>query len=413
MHAVGVSSFGARIIARRRSGISSISGSQAMAVLRMMSLVHSRSLPPTHLSAESFNGRNRIVGAQRLWPTVCTTRSWSSQIRADAGVAAVDATKKAAQSGAFVDGLLGVESEAGRRLTSSQIIFLGTGTSEGIPRVSCLTNPEKSCAVCLAAAQLGNKNRRRNTSVIVRYLAPDGRLLNILIDAGKFFYHSALQWFPYYGIRNLDAVIITHAHADANGGLDDLRDWTNNVQPHIPIYVGLRDLTVMAKSHYYLVDTSVVMKGTAVTKLQFIPMSEEPFEVHGLKVTPLPVWHGPGYRSLGFRVGDVCYISDASEIPAETYPLLENCDLLILVLYTFFAGLSLYDSALTCIMLKDSQKYVYCDWLLRPSLRFYFSQLFFLQDALRPDRSSATHFGMPAVSILKLDVVPILAVQSF
>lgn len=201
--------------------------------------------------------------------------------------------------------------------------------------------------MCLAAAQLGNKNRRRNTSLLVRYLAPDGSLYNILIDAGKFFYHSALQWFPYYGIRKIDSVIITHAHADANGGLDDLRDWTNNVQPHIPIYVGLRDLTVMAKSHYYLVDTTVIMKGTAVTKLQFIPMSEEPFQVHGLKVTPLPVWHGPGYRSLGFRIGDVCYISDASEIPAETYPLLENCDLLIL-------------------------------------------------DALRPDRSSSTHFGMPA-----------------
>jgi hypothetical protein len=40
--------------------------------------------------------------------------------------------------------------------------------------------------VCLAAAQLGNKNRRRNTSLMVRYLAPDGRLLNILIDAGKY-----------------------------------------------------------------------------------------------------------------------------------------------------------------------------------------------------------------------------------
>jgi len=43
-------------------------------------------------------------------------------------------------------------------------------------------------------------------------------------------------------------------------------------------------MQVMAKSHYYLVDTSVIMKGTAVTKLQFIPMSEEPFQVHGLKV---------------------------------------------------------------------------------------------------------------------------------
>jgi phosphoribosyl 1,2-cyclic phosphodiesterase len=162
----------------------------------------------------------------------------------------------------------------------------------------------------------------------------------------RFFYHSALQWFPYYGIRNLDAVIITHSHADANGGLDDLRDWTNNVQATIPIYVTSRDLQVMSKSHYYLVDTSVVTKGTAVSKLQFQEITEEPFFVHGLKVVPLPVWHGPGYRSLGFRVGNICYISDVSEIPAETYPLLENCDLLIL-------------------------------------------------DALRPDHSSTTHFGMP------------------
>lgn len=317
---------------------SSRSKSAAMATpLKMMSLLHT----PSHSSLKKTV--NPVVGAPKSWPS----RAWSSQqIRADTGVALSDATKRAAQSGAFVDGILSV-GEAASPPTTSQIIFLGTGTSEGIPRVSCLTNPNKSCPVCLAAAELGNKNRRRNTSLMVRYLAPDGRLLNILIDAGKFFYHSAMQWFPYYGIRNLDAVIITHAHADANGGLDDLRDWTNNVQPHIPIYVGLRDLTVMAKSHYYLVDTSVVMKGTAVTKLQFIPMSEEPFLVHGLKVTPLPVWHGPGYRSLGFRVGGICYISDASEIPAETYPLLENCDLLIL-------------------------------------------------DALRPDRSSATHFGMPA-----------------
>jgi phosphoribosyl 1,2-cyclic phosphodiesterase len=102
----------------------------------------------------------------------------------------------------------------------------------------------------------------------------------------------------------------------------------------------------MSKSHYYLVDTSVVTKGTAVSKLQFQEITEEPFFVHGLKVVPLPVWHGPSYRSLGFRVGNICYISDVSEIPAETYPLLENCDLLIL-------------------------------------------------DALRPDRSSTTHFGMP------------------
>ncbi|KAJ7963184.1 Metallo-hydrolase/oxidoreductase superfamily protein [Quillaja saponaria] len=227
----------------------------------------------------------------------------------------------------------------------SEIIFMGTGTSEGIPRVSCLTNPLKTCPVCSKATEPGNRNRRLNTSILIRYLN-SSRKSNILIDVGKFFYHSALRWFPAYGIRTIDAVIITHSHADAIGGLDDLRDWTNNVQPNIPIYVAERDFEVMKKTHYYLVDTSVILPGAAVSELQFNIIPEEPLNVHGLKVTPIPVWHGRGYRSLGFRFGNICYISDVSEIPEETYPLLQYCDILIL-------------------------------------------------DALRPDRSSSTHFGLP------------------
>ncbi|XVF74403.1 hypothetical protein PTKIN_Ptkin13bG0107800 [Pterospermum kingtungense] len=227
----------------------------------------------------------------------------------------------------------------------SEIIFIGTGTSEGIPRVSCLTDPVKKCPVCTKAVEPGNKNRRLNTSILIRYSKPSGRC-NILIDAGKFFYHSALRWFPEFGIRTIDAVIITHSHADAIGGLDCLRDWTNNVQPTIPIYVAKRDFEVMKKTHYYLVDTSVIIPGAAVSALQFNIIREEPFIVHDLQFTPLPVWHGRGYRSLGFRFGNICYISDVSKIPEETYPLLENCEILIL-------------------------------------------------DALRPDRSSSTHFGLP------------------
>ncbi|PSS07343.1 Hydrolase [Actinidia chinensis var. chinensis] len=227
----------------------------------------------------------------------------------------------------------------------SEIIFLGTGTSEGIPRVSCLTNPEKTCPVCSKATQLGSKNKRLNTSILIRHPRFPGSC-NILIDVGKFFYHSALRWFPTYGIRTIDAVIITHSHADAIGGLDDLRDWTNNVQPHVPIYVAQRDFEVMKKTHYYIVDTSVVTPGAAVSDLEFNVIDEEPFLVRDLKFTPLPVWHGIGYRSLGFRFGNICYISDVSEIPEETYVLLKDCEVLIL-------------------------------------------------DALRPDRSSSTHFGLP------------------
>ncbi|BBG98848.1 Metallo-hydrolase/oxidoreductase superfamily protein [Prunus dulcis] len=188
---------------------------------------------------------------------------------------------------------------AGSRSPSepSEVIFIGTGTSEGIPRVSCLTNPLKTCEVCSKAAEPGNKNRRLNTSILVRYPRPSGSC-NVLIDAGK--------------IRTIDAVIITHSHADAIGGLDDLRDWTNNVQPHIPIYVAQRDFEVMKKTHYYLVDTSFVLAGAAVSELQFNIIHEDPFSVQGLQFTPLPVWHGRGYRSLGFRFGNDALRPDRS-----------------------------------------------------------------------------------------------------
>lgn len=99
-----------------------------------------------------------------------------------------------------------------------EIIFLGTGTSSSVPTVSCLTDPEKSCPVCLSSqTPEGRKNNRRNTSMIVRFRKhddpPEFRLRyvvtyklsihmwclyntyrNVLIDCGKTFYSIVLDW---------------------------------------------------------------------------------------------------------------------------------------------------------------------------------------------------------------------------
>ncbi|MEX0763127.1 MAG: MBL fold metallo-hydrolase, partial [Dehalococcoidia bacterium] len=98
----------------------------------------------------------------------------------------------------------------------------------------------------------------------------------------------------------------------------------------IPIYLREQDLDVISKTNYYLVDQSQVSSGGTVAQLQFKAIDEKPFEVEGLTLTPLPVWHGRPFTCFGFRFGDVCYISDVSEIPGETARLVEGCGLLIL-----------------------------------------------------------------------------------
>ena len=215
-------------------------------------------------------------------------------------------------------------------LTSkSRIIFLGTGTSEGVPRVSCLTNPASQCKVCPDAIKKGSPNRRRNTSILIQRQLANGQTNNIVIDAGKFFYEAAIQWFPKFKVECIDALVITHAHADAIGGLDDLRDWTNNTQESLPIYLRDADYKQVQSLFYYLVDRTK-KTGGGVAKLDFKSINESPFTIDGLPIIPLPVEHGKNREVFGYRFGPVSYISDASSISDETADLIRGSELLIL-----------------------------------------------------------------------------------
>lgn len=214
--------------------------------------------------------------------------------------------------------------------TKSRIVFLGTGTSEGVPRVSCLTNPESDCPVCPDAMKPGSPNRRRNTSLLIQRELSDGRMSNVVIDAGKFFYESAMHWFPKYNVQTMDALVITHAHADAVGGLDDLRDWTNNNQESLPIYLRETDLDSVESLFFYLVNRNKQTGGGGVAKLTFETIENSPFDADGLEMIPLPVEHGRGQEIFGFRFGEVSYISDASAISDSTTELIAGSELLVL-----------------------------------------------------------------------------------
>ncbi|MDA1298409.1 MAG: MBL fold metallo-hydrolase [Chloroflexi bacterium] len=212
----------------------------------------------------------------------------------------------------------------------ARIVFLGTGTSERVPRVTCLTKQPPICAVCIDSQRPGSRNFRRNTSLLIQTADPDGKPVNIVIDAGKSFYEACMEWFPKFGVASLDAVVITHAHADAIAGLDDLRDWTNYSRGTLPVYVRGVDMPTLSKTHFYLVDRAQSTSGGGVARLQFVETDTEPFDVLGVRFTPLPVEHGPGVTSHGYRVGDVCYIPDVSAIPPSTEKRLDGCGVLVL-----------------------------------------------------------------------------------
>jgi len=177
-----------------------------------------------------------------------------------------------------------------------------------------------------------------------------------MIDVGKFFWHSALDWLVKYKIPRIDAIIITHDHFDAIGGLDDLRDWSRTANKPIPIFLRSSDYTTIRTMFPYLtkapptqysaipgsdlVDPSPAKEiqnnkiGRIVPELEFVIIDpDKPFIVEGLEFEGLPVYHGGEYICLGYKFGKqetVAYISDTNLVPDSTREKVKGVDLLIL-----------------------------------------------------------------------------------
>ena len=126
----------------------------------------------------------------------------------------------------------------------------------------------------------------------------EATIRNILIDCGKTFYESALTWFVEYRYKMIDAVILTHGHADAMMGMDDLRQWTMKnspgneaIQQSVPIYLDQETYQVVARSFPYMVDSTKATGSGEVVSLKFniLETNEDgvmPFDVQGTTVVP-------------------------------------------------------------------------------------------------------------------------------
>jgi len=190
----------------------------------------------------------------------------------------------------------------------------------------CLMTDNIKCAACKDSFNPGSKNKRRNPSILIQHLGK-----NILIDCGKTFREGQIEMMLKHHYYTIDGLIITHSHADAVLGLDDLREWTE-ANP-IPIFCRYQDFEYLKVIFPYLVDNTKATGSGYVSRLNFYPFDEKAsFIVHGIKFTPLLLDHGPNNTALGFKFGSIVYLSDLNDIPETTRKLIENEPIDILII---------------------------------------------------------------------------------
>ena len=190
-----------------------------------------------------------------------------------------------------------------------RIIVLGSGTSVGVPMVGC------RCRVCTSEDP---RDKRMRPSILVQY---GGR--TVLVDATPDFRSQALR----AGIEHLDAVLFTHGHADHLLGLDDVRPINILRKVTIPVYASAETVAAIQRVFSYAFDGKVKESSSPLVDMH--TLDGEPFDLFGLEVTPIPVWHGkmPIY---GYRFGNAAYITDQSDIPPESMEKLRGLDVLFL-----------------------------------------------------------------------------------
>lgn len=191
----------------------------------------------------------------------------------------------------------------------TELTFLGTGTSNGIPMIGC------HCPVCTSTDP---RDQRSRTSAVIR----DGER-TFLIDTSPELRLQAIA----NGVERIDAVLFTHLHADHTAGLDDLRRFNELAQAHLPVYAdAVTAANLLERYAYAFVDQFSFYGGKPDLILNVF---DGPFDLFGRKIVPIPVQHGR-IVVQGFRIGDLAYVTDAKTIPPSSMELLQDLDILVL-----------------------------------------------------------------------------------
>jgi len=181
-----------------------------------------------------------------------------------------------------------------------QICVLGSGTSTGVPMLAC------RCPVCTSPDP---RDRRYRASVLLQWAGT-----TVVVDTTPEFRLQMLR----ANVRSLDAVLITHNHADHISGFDDLRQYTLRTGRAIPVYGPPSALSWIRRRFDYIWEAQ--QKGGGLPLVDLTPV-QVPFEIRGVRIVPVPVYHGR-IVVYGYRLGDFAYVTDVSDIPPASYALL-------------------------------------------------------------------------------------------
>jgi phosphoribosyl 1,2-cyclic phosphate phosphodiesterase len=191
-----------------------------------------------------------------------------------------------------------------------KLTFLGTGTSTGVPSIGC------ECETCVSEDP---RDKRLRVSIIIEHAGQ-----SILVDTSSDFRQQALR----YGLKRLDAVLITHCHADHIFGLDDIRPLNFRfgalgLYANEPAWVDIRRIFkyIFEPSHFGG-GLPQVISHTVYPGAQFCLGRQ-------LEITPLEVIHGR-LPVMAYRFNDFAYATDLSEIPPQTMDALVDLDVLVL-----------------------------------------------------------------------------------
>lgn len=189
-----------------------------------------------------------------------------------------------------------------------KVTILGSGTSQGVPLITC------QCKVCSSNDPRDNRLR---CSILIEH-----RDQTIVIDTGPDFRQQMLR----AKVKKLDAVVFTHSHKDHIAGMDDIRAFNYSQKRDMDVYASQDVEEALKREFFYVFMTE---KYPGVPSVQLHTIRNESFQIADVQLQPIAVWHHK-MPVFGFRIGNFAYITDANLIPAQEMEKLQGLDILIL-----------------------------------------------------------------------------------